>query len=65
MLAIYLIAFLVLITLSVPIAFSLGLATVTVFWLDGQPLSLSRSGSGPGWTSSRWSPCRCSSLPES
>lgn len=40
MLAIYLIAFLVLITLSVPIAFSLGLATVTVFWLDGQPLSL-------------------------
>lgn len=40
MLAIYLIAFLALIALSVPIAFSLGLATVTVFWLDGQPLSL-------------------------
>lgn len=40
MLAIYLVVFLLLIFLSVPIAFSLGLATVTVFWLDGQPLSL-------------------------
>lgn len=40
MLGIYLVAFLLLIFLSVPIAFSLGLATVTVFWLDGQPLSL-------------------------
>ena len=40
LLAIYLGGFILLIALSVPIAFALGLATAVVFWIDGQPMQL-------------------------
>lgn len=40
MLLIYFVAFIGLIALAMPIAFALGLSTVLVFWLDGQPLPL-------------------------
>ncbi|MGM0562314.1 MAG: TRAP transporter large permease [Pseudomonadota bacterium] len=39
-LAIYLLSFLALVVISMPIAFALGLSTVLVFWLDGQSFSL-------------------------
>lgn len=39
-LVIYLLSFLALIVISMPIAFALGLSTVLVFWLDGQSFSL-------------------------
>lgn len=39
-LALYVVIFLILIIISVPIAFALGLSSVTVFWLSDQPLDL-------------------------
>ena len=40
LLAVYLGGFVLLIALSVPIAFALGLATMLVFWIDAQPMQL-------------------------
>ncbi|QFT01650.1 Sialic acid TRAP transporter permease protein SiaT (plasmid) [Labrenzia sp. THAF191b] len=40
MLALYLATFLLLIAASVPIAFALGLSTLVVFWIGGEPLPL-------------------------
>ena len=39
-LGIYFVAFILLIALTLPIAFALGLSTLLVFWIDGQPLQL-------------------------
>lgn len=39
-LALYVVLFLIFIVISVPIAFALGLSSVTVFWLTDQPLDL-------------------------
>lgn len=40
MLTLYLATFLLLIAASVPIAFALGLSTLVVFWIGGEPLPL-------------------------